>query len=155
VSPIVTEGSIGNAVVGAAVKFNAPVKSPVTPRRHADKFGTCTPNRVSMNRSTEVWSSVPEYLNPPALNGEITSAGVRSPNPMWRERTGAEGFYRGASYHGALQLLAEPTGRRIAGKWVGFGKDHDVNTGPWSLEFLDGSTAPGTIERYSRAPGAE
>lgn len=73
----------------------------------------------------------------------------------WRERTGAEGFYRGASYHGALRLLAEPTGRRIAGKWVGFGKDHDVNTGPWSLEFLDASTAPGTIERYSRAPGVE
>jgi hypothetical protein len=41
--------------------------------------------------------------------------------------------------HGAFQLLAKPTGRRIAGKWVGFGKDHDVNTGPWSLEFLDAS----------------
>ena len=72
----------------------------------------------------------------------------------WRERTGEEGFYRGATYYGALQMLAEPTGRRIVGKWVGFGKDFDVNTGPWELRFLDASTAPGTIERYASAPEA-
>lgn len=72
----------------------------------------------------------------------------------WRERTGEEGFYRGATYYGALQMLAEPTGRRIVGKWVGFGKDFDVNTGPWELVFLDASTAPGTVERYSSAPAA-
>jgi transcriptional regulator with XRE-family HTH domain len=70
----------------------------------------------------------------------------------WRERTGPEGFYRGATYHGAVQLLAEPTGRRISGKWVGFGKDFDVNSGPWELVFLDASTAPGTVERYSQVP---
>lgn len=70
----------------------------------------------------------------------------------WRERTGDEGFYRGATYYGALQMLAEPTGRRIVGKWVGFGKDFDVNTGPWELVFLDAGTAPATIERYSSAP---
>ena len=72
----------------------------------------------------------------------------------WRERTGEEGFYRGATYYGALQMLAEPTGRRISGKWIGFGKDFDVNTGPWELVFLDASTAPGTVERYSSAPEA-
>jgi hypothetical protein len=72
----------------------------------------------------------------------------------WRERTGEEGFYRGASYYGALQMLAEPTGRRIVGKWVGYGKDFDVNTGPWELVFLDANTAPATIERYSSAPEA-
>jgi hypothetical protein len=70
----------------------------------------------------------------------------------WRERTGEEGFYRGATYYGALQMLAEPTGRRIVGKWVGFGKDFDVNTGPWELRFLEAGTAPGTVERYSSAP---
>lgn len=70
----------------------------------------------------------------------------------WRERTGPEGYYTGATYHGALQLLAEPTGRRMAGKWVGFGKELDVNTGPWELRFLNASTAPSTIERYSETP---
>lgn len=70
----------------------------------------------------------------------------------WRERTGEEGFYRGASYHGALQMLAEPTGRRISGKWVGFGKDFDVNTGPWELVFLDPSTSTAATARYGSAP---
>lgn len=71
---------------------------------------------------------------------------------VWTERTAADGYYAGARYHGALQLLAEPTGRRMAGKWVGFGKDFDVNTGPWELRLLDTSTSKATLERYSRPP---
>jgi transcriptional regulator with XRE-family HTH domain len=72
----------------------------------------------------------------------------------WRERTGPEGYYTGATYHGAVQLLAEPTGRRLTGKWVGFGKDMDVNSGPWELSFLNASTTPAAIERYSEPPTA-
>ena len=53
----------------------------------------------------------------------------------WTEQTAADGYYQGARYHGALQLLVEPTGRRMAGKWVGFGKDFDVNSGPWELRL--------------------
>lgn len=53
----------------------------------------------------------------------------------WTEQTAADGYY-----HGAVQLLIEPTSRRMAGKWVGFGKDFDVNTGPWELRLLDRST---------------
>lgn len=34
----------------------------------------------------------------------------------WVEQTEPAGYYRGARYHGAIQLLAEPTGRRMAGK---------------------------------------
>ncbi|MFK8848952.1 helix-turn-helix domain-containing protein [Streptomyces sp. Ac-502] len=71
----------------------------------------------------------------------------------WVEQTATDGYYAGARYHGAVQLLAEPTGRRLAGKWVGFGKDFDVNTGPWELIFKDASTAKETVERYSRRPG--
>ncbi|MDH6110266.1 hypothetical protein P3T34_002481 [Kitasatospora sp. MAP12-44] len=70
----------------------------------------------------------------------------------WIEQTASEGYYRGARYHGALQLLAEPTGRRLAGKWLGFGKDFDVNTGPWELVFRDGSTSRSAVERYSAPP---
>ncbi len=70
----------------------------------------------------------------------------------WVEQTATDGYYAGARYHGAVQLLAEPTGRRMAGKWVGFGKDFDVNTGPWELIFKEGSTAKETVERYSRRP---
>ena len=34
----------------------------------------------------------------------------------------ASGSYAGGVYFGAIQMLAEPTGRRMAGKWTGFGR---------------------------------
>ncbi|AIA07008.1 hypothetical protein SAZ_34190 [Streptomyces noursei ZPM] len=40
----------------------------------------------------------------------------------------------------------------MTGKWVGFGKDFDVNTGPWELIFKDASTSKATMEQYSRRP---
>ncbi|MGY9069097.1 helix-turn-helix domain-containing protein [Streptomyces sp. CAS3] len=70
----------------------------------------------------------------------------------WVEQTAADGYYNGARYHGAVQMLVEPTGRRMTGKWVGFGKDFDVNTGPWELRLVDRSTSKSALERYSRPP---
>jgi len=70
----------------------------------------------------------------------------------WTENTAPEGFYRGARYFGAIQMQADATGRRMTGKWVGFGKDGETNTGPWVLEFLDGSTAKAAVDRYDRPP---
>ncbi len=68
----------------------------------------------------------------------------------WVEQTATDGYYQGARYHGAIQMLVEPTGRRMAGKWVGFGKDFDVNTGgsrstaaPRSREAGGGRRRPG------------
>lgn len=72
----------------------------------------------------------------------------------WSEQTDSAGYYQGARYHGAAQLLANLTERRMAGKWVGFGKDFDVNTGPWELLLQDPSTAKATIEEYKRPPEA-
>ena len=73
----------------------------------------------------------------------------------WTEQTATDGYYRGARYHGAIQLLAEPTGRRLVGKWVGFGRQMDVNTGPWQLVYEDSSTSRATLERYNRRPADE
>ncbi|MDP9950933.1 MULTISPECIES: DNA-binding transcriptional regulator [Streptomyces] len=70
----------------------------------------------------------------------------------WVEQTAADGYYNGARYHGAVQLLVDPTGRRMTGKWVGFGKDFDVNTGPWELRLVDGSTSKAMLARYSVPP---
>lgn len=70
----------------------------------------------------------------------------------WVEQTAEDGYYRGARYHGAIQMLAEPTGRRISGKWVGFGKEMDVNTGPWELIFQDASTTKATLNQYNHRP---
>lgn len=70
----------------------------------------------------------------------------------WVEQTAADGYYRGARYHGAIQMLAEPTGRRTVGKWVGFGTEMDINTGPWELLCQDSSTGRAALDRYNRRP---
>ncbi|MGA5562474.1 helix-turn-helix domain-containing protein [Streptomyces platensis] len=70
----------------------------------------------------------------------------------WVEQTAIDGYYNGARYHGAVQLLVEPTGRRMTGKWVGFGKEFDVNTGPWELRLVDRSTGKAALARYSTPP---
>lgn len=72
----------------------------------------------------------------------------------WVEQTAEEGHYRGARYHGAIQLLSEPTGRRLTGKWVGFGTEMDVNTGPWELIFQDASTNKASMDAYNHVPSA-
>jgi transcriptional regulator with XRE-family HTH domain len=68
----------------------------------------------------------------------------------WTEETNPEGYYQGSVYHGAIQMLLEPSGRKMAGQWAGFGRDYDVNTGPWSLELLTHDTSPETQAEYSR-----
>ncbi|GAA5045456.1 hypothetical protein GCM10023318_09840 [Nocardia callitridis] len=68
----------------------------------------------------------------------------------WHEHTAPEGYYRGAHYHGAIQLLIELTGRRMAGKWVGFGKGFNVNVGPWELVLQDPSTSKSAVDAYNR-----
>ena len=73
----------------------------------------------------------------------------------WTEETNPGGYYQGAVYHGAIQMLLEPTGRKMNGKWAGFGRDYEVNTGPWSLEFVTHDTTPEAQEEYNRPPSAE
>ena len=61
----------------------------------------------------------------------------------------ASGSYAGGVYFGAIQMLAEPTGRRLAGKWAGFGRDLEINVGPWRLQLVS-SDASGRVQRHSR-----
>ena len=70
----------------------------------------------------------------------------------WAEQTASDGYYNGARYHGAIQMLIEPTGRRIAGKWLGYGKDFEINSGPWELIFQAASTSKATLDQYNRRP---
>lgn len=66
----------------------------------------------------------------------------------WTEHTAPNGYYRGATYHGTLQLLIDPSGRRMSGKWVGFGKNFTMNTGEWELTWLEGSTSKNAQREY-------
>jgi hypothetical protein len=55
----------------------------------------------------------------------------------WSERTSSVGYYRGAVYHGTLQLVVSPHGRSMNGRWIGFDKEFKVDSGEWHLERLE------------------
>ncbi|MGV9674212.1 helix-turn-helix domain-containing protein [Nocardia sp. NPDC003482] len=73
----------------------------------------------------------------------------------WMEITAPQGYYKGARYSGAIQMLTELTHTRLAGKWVGYGKNFEINTGPWELVLQDRSTSKATIDAYDRPPSGE
>jgi hypothetical protein len=66
----------------------------------------------------------------------------------WSERTSPNGYYKGATYHGALQMLVDPTGRSMNGKWLGFGKDSCINSGTWMMEWRHGSVSARAQREY-------
>jgi transcriptional regulator with XRE-family HTH domain len=70
----------------------------------------------------------------------------------WTEQTRPDGYYQGSVYHGAIQFLLDPTGHRMTGKWVGFGRDFDLNTGPWSLQLVSSDTGKEAMRRYNANP---
>lgn len=78
------------------------------------------------------------------VNGQVITG-------TWTEQTQAGGYYRGAVYTGAIQLLQESP-RRMTGKWVGFGKEDEVNTGAWSLALVDEHVDAEAVERWNRTP---
>ncbi len=45
---------------------------------------------------------------------------------------------------------ARANGRKMTGKWVGFGRDFDLNTGPWTLELISSTVTEDTLKEYSR-----
>jgi len=49
-------------------------------------------------------------------------------------------------------MLVEPTSRKMSGKWVGFGRDFDLNTGPWVLELVSGDIGKDAQRQFSRRP---
>ncbi|SRR6266496_12666 len=54
----------------------------------------------------------------------------------WQEQTEPTGYYQGAVYYGAIQLVVSEDRKKLTGKWVGFGKGMEVNVGPWEFTFL-------------------
>ncbi|MGH3865514.1 MAG: hypothetical protein ACRDQ4_05110 [Pseudonocardiaceae bacterium] len=65
--------------------------------------------------------SLPNSLNSLlALDLSVSDSAVTG---TWIERTSPTGYYKGAVYRGAIQLLIDPAGRRITGRWLGFDKE--------------------------------
>lgn len=82
------------------------------------------------------------------INGQVVTG-------TWTEQTDQSGYYGGSVYHGAIQLLADPTGHRMTGKWAGFGRDYEINTGPWTLELVSADTSKETMAEYNRPVESE
>lgn len=78
------------------------------------------------------------------VNGRVATG-------TWTEQTQGDGYYRGAVYHGALQLIESDDRRSLAGSWVGFGKEGELNTGAWSLTLVEADVSDAAIERWNRA----
>lgn len=55
----------------------------------------------------------------------------------WRENTSPTGYYKGAAFHGTLQMVIDPSGRRMTGMWLGFGRDFSINSGEWVLTLCE------------------
>lgn len=97
-----------------------------------------------------------------SITGSVTGGGAilirlelrgRVVTGTWEQTTGEESYYRGQQFHGAIQLQVEATGGRMKGAWTGFGRDFDVNTGPW--ELLRRETGTGKADDYTRVPDGE
>ena len=82
----------------------------------------------------------------------ILSVNGNTVTGTWTEHTSQAGYYQGAVYHGAIQMLLEPTGHRMQGKWVGFGRDFDVNIGGWSLTLVDTDFSEASMRQWDREP---
>jgi hypothetical protein len=54
----------------------------------------------------------------------------------WQEVTDPQGNYQGTIYHGAAQLILSEDKKSLKGKWVGFGKNMEVKTGPWEFVYI-------------------
>lgn len=76
-----------------------------------------------------------------SVNGSIATG-------TWIEQTSPSGYYKGAIYHGTMQLIINPMGRAMSGRWLGFGKNFKVNSGEWELTWVEGSTSQRAIRQY-------
>jgi hypothetical protein len=89
------------------------------------------------------------------VNGTIASG-------TWTERTSPTGHYRAATYHGLIQLVVDPTGRQMTGRWLGLGKRFEVKSGGWQLTWVGQPessdacpvTTATTVEPAGKAPSA-
>jgi hypothetical protein len=66
----------------------------------------------------------------------------------WIERTSPVGYYKGALYRGAIQLLVDPTGSRMTGRWLGFDKESNINTGDWELTRVAASVSKSVLREF-------
>ena len=89
-------------------------------------------HRIELRASDEVLAGRSEPTATGSLELELRRDGLLVTG-TWTERTTVGGYYAGAVYHGILQLVLDPTGRSMDGRWLGPDRSFTVDTGPWTL----------------------
>lgn len=77
------------------------------------------------------------------VNGQVVTG-------TWTEQTDSSGYYQGSVYSGGIQFILEPTGHRMAGRWVGYGRDFEINDGPSTPELVTSDTGKQAMDKYNR-----
>lgn len=100
--------------------------------------------RQQKNRLTA--QSLPHTTGSTMTLDLITEASVIT--GTWRETTSPTGYYRGAVYHGTIQLVVDPSSRRMHGMWLGFSRKFSINSGRWELEWCESDTSREAQQAY-------
>lgn len=90
----------------------------------------------SLPHSTGSQLRIELALEPPVATGS------------WLEMTSPDGYYKGATYHGMLQMIVDPSGRSMRGMWLGFSRNFTINSGRWDFTLEENSTAKKTRRSY-------
>jgi transcriptional regulator with XRE-family HTH domain len=90
----------------------------------------------SLPHSTGSQLRIELALNPPIATGS------------WHETTSSAGHYKGAIYHGTLQMVIDPSGRSMRGLWLGFNSSFTINSGRWKLTLEENSTTKTAQRAY-------
>jgi hypothetical protein len=90
----------------------------------------------SLPHSTGSQLRIELVLEPPVATGS------------WFEMTSPNGYYKGATYHGTLQMIIDPSGRSMRGMWLGFSRNFTINSGRWDLILEESSVTKTTQRTY-------
>lgn len=100
--------------------------------------------RVHQYDKQLIIESIPEKINKSYLMLHLTlNGGVATGS--WQEETNPTGYYKGAVYYGAIQVVVSDDKKRMDGKWLGFGKDMEVEVGPWMFSYIGEDMPKGVI----------
>jgi transcriptional regulator with XRE-family HTH domain len=75
---------------------------------------------------------------------------------VWTEVTSQGGYYAGAVYDGVWAGFLDPTGKRMAGKWSGYGRNPgELNDGLWSFTMVADRVDADARQEWDREPAQE
>lgn len=69
-----------------------------------------------------------------SLRGDVATG-------TWEDRVSQQGEYRKHVYYGVAQMILSNDGKSLQGKWVGFGQNLEIKSGPWEIRYV-GKTLP-------------